>query len=77
MTNITNPVHGGGGYRYIKCATKGCDWTLSVTRNSAERAVEQFSWVFSPADNGWICAACAKGTARHVRDVTHRARAKV
>ena len=42
MTNITNPVHGGAAYRYIECATPGCDWTLSVTQKSVERAVEQF-----------------------------------
>ncbi len=77
MPAITNPVHGGAGYHYIKCATPGCDWTLGVTKKSAETAVEQFSWVFSRADNGWICAACAKGTARHVRDVTHRATARM
>ena len=75
MTNITNPVRGGAGYSYIKCATPGCDWTLNVTQKSPERAVEQFSWVFSPEDNGWICSACVKGTARHVRDVMLRARA--
>ncbi len=77
MTNITNPVHGGDAYRYIECATPGCDWTLGVTRYSAEVAVERFSWVFSPEDNGWVCAACAKGTAYHMRDLTHRARAKM
>jgi hypothetical protein len=77
MTNVTNPVHGGDAYRYIKCATPGCDWTLGVTKQSPERAVEQFSWMFSSADNGWICAGCAKGTPRHVRDVTLRARANM
>ena len=75
MTNITNPVHGGDAYRYIKCATPGCDWTLGVTKQSPERAVEQFNWAFSRRDKGWICAACVKGTAYHMRDVTHRARA--
>ena len=71
MTNITNPVHGGAGYRYIECATPGCDWTLGVTHHSVERAVEKRSWVYSPAVDGWICEACTKGTARHLRDVAH------
>ena len=75
MTNITNPVHGGAGYRYIGCATPGCDWTLNVTQKSPEHVVEQFLWVFSPEDNGWICASCAKGTERHMRDVASQARA--
>jgi len=75
-TNVTNPVHGGPAYQYIECATPGCDWTLGVTQQSPERAVEQFSWVFSPEDNGWICEACKRGSARHLRDVTRRARAE-
>jgi hypothetical protein len=76
MTNVTNPVHGGDAYRYIDCATPGCDWTLGVTKQGPERAVEQFKWAFSRRDNGWICAACDKGTGRHLRDVTSRARAR-